>query len=123
MEIETYWRSILNQDAKTMRNFFHEDARINWYNTNEQFTVDEFIEVNCLYPGTWSGKIEKVFELDNTLLSVVHIKSMENENSFYVTSFMRLKNDKIELLEEYWGENGEAPRWRLDRKIGKKMKE
>ena len=35
---------------------------------------------------------------------------------------MLLENDKIVKLDEYWGDNGEIPQWRMIKNIGVKIK-
>lgn len=42
--------------------------------------------------------------------------------SFHVVSFIKLKDDKIVSMDEYWADDGEAPAWRQDMKIGRKIK-
>ena len=59
-DINAYFASVLRKDAEALRLFFLEDAVIRWHNTNEAFTVDEFIRANCEYPGRWTGEIERV---------------------------------------------------------------
>ena len=39
--------------------------------------------------------------------------------SFHVVSFIRLENGLIKELTEYWSDDGEAPEWRKEMKIGK----
>lgn len=119
MDIQEYWKATLRQDASTMKNYFDSDAYIRWHNTNEQFTVDEFIQANCEYPYTWDGNIERVQTIDDVIITVVHVFSIDQPISVHVTSFIRIKNDKIMSIDEYWGDDGIAPQWRLDKKIGK----
>lgn len=118
MDLSRYWEAALKQDAKTMREFFHKDAFINWHNTNERFTVEEFIRANCEYPGEWDGKIERIEQIHDLYITVTHVYSSDQKSSFHVTSFIRLENDKIALIDEYWGDDGTAPQWRLDKHIG-----
>lgn len=53
-----------------LKKFFNEDAYIDWHNTNERFTVDEFIEVNCTYPDKWGGEVERVEQIEIYLLQL-----------------------------------------------------
>lgn len=53
MNIHQYWADCLKQNEEGMRSYFHKDAIIRWHNTNEGFTLDEFIIANCEYPGKW----------------------------------------------------------------------
>lgn len=119
MDIHEYWKVILRQDAISMKKYFACDAYIRWHNTNEQFSVDEFIRANCEYPYTWDGDIERVRTIGDVIVSVVHVFSMNQPFSAHVTSFIRIQNDKIVSIDEYWGDDGIAPQWRLDKKIGK----
>ena len=34
----------------------------------------------------------------------------------------KLKDDKIVAMDEYWADDGEAPKWRQDMKIGSKIR-
>lgn len=101
-----------------MRTFFHDDAFVNWHNTNEHFTVEQFIKANCEYPGQWDGEIEYYIEKDDLTITVVHVFSLDKKLSFHVTSFIKVKEDKIISIDEYWGEDGIAPQWRLEQHIG-----
>ena len=49
--LKNYWKAVLEQDEKTLPEFFREDALIRWHNTDEEFTVHEFVRANCEYPG------------------------------------------------------------------------
>ena len=51
MNIKQFWKAVLTQDEKEIREYFRKDAYINWHCTNEHFTVDEYIIANCEYPG------------------------------------------------------------------------
>ncbi|MCM1299648.1 MAG: nuclear transport factor 2 family protein [Firmicutes bacterium] len=121
MDIKGYWRDVLNQDEKAIAAYFHENACINWHNTDERFTVCEFIRANCEYPGEWCGEIERVKEMGNLLVTAVRVFDKDRSASFHVTSFIKLLNDKIVSLDEYWGDDGKAPQWRLDLNIGNKI--
>lgn len=51
MDVIEFWRYVLEQDADRLREFFCEDAYVNWHCTNEHFNVNEYIRANCEYPG------------------------------------------------------------------------
>ena len=118
MNIENYWKATLAQDADAMRTFFHRDAYVNWHNTNEHFAVEDFLRVNCEYPGRWDGEIERTIQTGDLLICVVHVFSTDGKLSFHVTSFLKIKEGKITSIDEYWGEDGQAPQWRIDQQIG-----
>lgn len=120
--IYEFYDSILNQNASEIKKFFNEDAYIDWHNTNERFTVDEFIEVNCTYPDKWTGEVERVEQIGKLLIVVAKVINVLDKSSFYVNSFILLENGKISKLDEYWGDNGEIPQWRMIKNIGVKIK-
>lgn len=78
------------------------------------------MRANCDYPGTWNGEIERIEQIENTIITVTHI--WNNDMSFHVTSFFKIESQKIMALDEYWGDDGVAPQWRLDKHIGKPIK-
>ncbi len=123
LDIHRYWSAVLAQDAAELREFFAPDAYVNWHNTNEHFTVEEFIRANCEYPGQWAGEIEQMLFAENTVITAVHVYTQDKTLSFHVTSFIRLQAGKIASIDEYWGDDGPAPGWRQDMKIGRRIRE
>lgn len=75
------------------------------------------MRANCDYPGIWSGKIQRIEQNGSNIITVTHV--WNNEMSFHVTSFFKIEDEKIKKLDEYWGDDGAAPQWRLDKSIGK----
>lgn len=122
MEIQEFWKAVLDQNEQEIRKYFHEDAYINWHCTNEHFTVDEFIVANCGYPGNWTGKIERIEKADGLLITVTHVYPIEKTSSFHVTSFIKIRDNKIASVDEYWADDGLPPQWRIDKHIGKTIK-
>lgn len=114
-----YWKFIAEQNAEKISAFFHEDAYVRWHCTNEHFTVSEFLRANCEYPGDWKGKVERIEQNGNMIITVAQICS--GEISFHVVSFFQMKQEKIMALDEYWGDDGEVPQWRLEKHIGSKI--
>ncbi len=47
LNIHKFWAAVLKQDADAIRSYFAPTAFVNWHNTNEHFSVDEFIRANC----------------------------------------------------------------------------
>ena len=119
MDVQKYWDAVFKQQAEVMRTYFHKEARIRWINTNEGFTVEEFIRANCEYPGNWEGQIERTVAADNTLFTIVHVFSADCQASFHVASLIEIQGDKIISLDEIWGDDGPAPQWRLDLRLGR----
>lgn len=118
MNVHNFWKAVLQQDEQEIRKYFHEDAYVNWHCTNEHFLVDEFIRANCEYPGDWDGEVERVECVGELTITVTHVYSVDRELSFHVTSFIKIVDDKISAMDEYWAEDGSAPQWRLDKHIG-----
>ena len=118
MDIKEFWNAVLKQDAEKLRTFFHDSAYVNWHCTNEHFTVSEYIIANCEYPGDWDGTIERIEKVGDLIITAVKVFPVTKEVSFHVVSFMEIENDKIIAMNEYWGDDGSAPQWRLDKHIG-----
>lgn len=122
MNIRQYWEDVLNQDANAIRAWFFPDAWINWHNTNEHFTVEEFIRANCEYPGAWAGEIEQLVQTEDRIITATHVHTQDNALHFHVTSFIRVQENKIRSIDEYWGDDGIAPQWRRELHIGCQIK-
>ena len=121
-DVYKFFDMVLSQNALEIKKFFNEDAYIDWHNTNERFTVDEFIKVNCTYPDKWGGEVERVEQIGNLIIAVAKVINVFDKSSFYVNSFILLENGKISKLDEYWGDNGKIPQWRMIKNIGVKIK-
>ena len=121
MNIKEFWNAVLKQDEDQLSTFFKANAYVNWNCTNEHFTVKEFIQANCEYPGEWDGEIERIEEVGNVIITVVNVFSCDKKLSFHVVSFIEIEGDKIVAINEYWGDDGAAPQWRLDKKIGTRI--
>lgn len=119
MDINRFWEAVLKQDAVAIRSYFREDAYVNWHCTNEHFTVEEYIRANCEYPGEWDGKVERVHQSGDLMITATHVYIKDGGLSFHVTSFLSLKDDKIAAMDEYWGDDGEAPKWWQEMHIGR----
>lgn len=122
MNIYDFWKDILGQNANAIRGYFDKDAYINWHCTNEHFNVDEFIVANCEYPGDWNGEVERVEKTNDVFITVTHVYSKDKVLSFHVTSFIKVVGDKIVSVDEYWADDGDVPKWRLAKNIGKAIK-
>lgn len=122
MNIQNYWKDVLEQNEQALKAYFHKDAYVNWHCSNEHFTVDEFIRANCEYPGAWDGEIERIEQINDVIITVTRVFTKDNSMSFHVTSFIKLVDDKIIAVDEYWGDDTAAPQWRQDKHIGTKIK-
>ena len=117
-DVVSFWRSVVNQERTRLEDFFLPDAVIRWHNTNEQFSVGEFIRANCDYPGQWRGQVERVERTDGTIVTVIRVFAADDSVSFHVVSFIRLLGERIAELDEYWSEDGEPPDWRKELRFG-----
>lgn len=122
MNITQFWIDVLHQNADAIRTYFAPDAWVNWHNTNEHFSVEEFIRANCEYPGDWDGEIEQMMKTDTHIITATHVFSKDRKQHFHVTSFIRVATDKIVSIDEYWGEDSEAPQWRKEMHIGTQIR-
>lgn len=118
VDVYSYWKAVLCQDADGIRAYFHESALVRWHNTNECFTVGEFIRANCDYPGDWGGEVERLEVMGDLAVTVTHVYSADKSLSFHVVSFIRFDKERIVSIDEYWGDDGQAPQWRIDMNIG-----
>ena len=121
VNIYAFWEDVLRQDKDAIKLYFHENAYINWHCTNEHFNVEEFIRANCEYPGEWTGEVERCEYAGDTIITATHVYTKDKTLSFHVASFIRVINDKIVAIDEYWGNDEPAPKWRLDKHIGKEI--
>ena len=122
IEMKEFWKAIVGQKSNEIRSYFKETAIIRWHNTNEEFTLEEFIRANCEYPGKWDCEVERIEEIGDLIITVTKVFSTDSSISVHATSFLRMEDDKISEVDEYWGDDGEAPKWRLDMNIGKRIR-
>ena len=122
MNVKQFWKAVLAQDEQEIRKYFHKDAYVNWHCSNEHFTVEEFIRANCDNPGDWDGEVEKIVTTDDMIITATRVYPKDRSTSFHVTSFIKLQDDKITAMDEYWADDSEAPKWRQDMKIGRKIR-
>lgn len=120
--LKEFWKAIVGQNPNEIRKYFKQTAIIRWHNTNEKFTLEEFLRANCEYPGKWDCEVERIEEIGNLIITVTRVFSTDGSVSVHATSFLRMEDDKIASMDEYWGDDGEAPKWRLDMEIGKRIR-
>ena len=122
MNIYAFWQAVLAQDRDAIRSYFLGDAIVNWHCTNERFTVEEFIRANCEYPGEWDGEVERIEQNGDLITTVTRVCPVDRSASFHAVSFIRLQEDKIVSMDEYWSDDGPAPEWRREMRIGTNIK-
>ncbi|MGL5150064.1 MAG: nuclear transport factor 2 family protein [Cetobacterium sp.] len=119
--IFNFFKDVIEQKKERLREYFDSEAKILWYETNEKFTVDEYLIANCEYPGDWIGEVKRVESIGDLVIFVGEVMPKDKSSRHYCTSFMKLKNNKIVLLEEYWTEEVKVPIWRKEKNIGCKI--
>ncbi|ABW18689.1 nuclear transport factor 2 family protein [Alkaliphilus oremlandii] len=118
-QVISLWNDMDHQNWDALYTYFQDDAIINWNNTNESFNVTEFVKANAEYPGDWSIEIERLECIQNLVISVVKVQLKRDAVSVHATSFFEFEDGKIKLLNEYWGDDGEPPQWRIEKQIGR----
>lgn len=119
MNMEIFFEDVVSQNKTKLRTYFHNDAVIRWHCTNEIFSVEEYIKANCEYPGDWEGKIERIEKADKSIILVCKVFPKNKSISSHVVSFIKVDNDLIVEMDEYWSDDGMAPEWRRKMNIGK----
>lgn len=116
-----FWTDVAAQNDARLRNYFAPNAYIRWNNTNEQFTVEEYIIANCEYPGEWCGEVERIELIGDLAVTATRVWSSDNSASFHVCSFFEFQGEKISVLNEYWGDDDVVPQWRIEKHIGRSI--
>lgn len=122
MDIAAFWKDVLSQNYSALAEYFCEDAVIRWHCSNEQFTVSEYIQANCDYPGSWGGEIERIETAGDLIITAVRVYPADRRASFHVVSFLCLQDGLIQTMDEYWADDGDTPQWRQKMKIGKPIR-
>ena len=122
MDVKAFWRDVLSQNREALQAYFCKHAVIRWHCTNEKFTVQEYIKVNCDYPSEWDGEIERIDRAGETWITVVRVFPKDKSASFHAVSFIKSKEDRISEMDEYWADDGEAPEWRLNMRVGEAIR-
>ena len=111
---------IVSKNAEAIKPYFTPDAIICWHDSNEQFTLEEFIKANCEYPSTWTCSVERIEKLERGFAITAQLN--HPEDGFYVkyVGFIEL-NDKclVQKLDEWFVAIEDVPQWRKDMKIGR----
>ena len=119
--VRLFWECIHNADFDGLNKIMSDGACIRLPNTKEIFkSKNKYIEFNKKYPGRWYVDLEKVYECETTFISVAKVFNAENTISIYVTSFFKFKNNLIEEIIEYYSDNGEPPKWRLEENLSER---
>lgn len=52
------------------------------------------------------------------IITAVRVFPKDKAASFHVVSFIRVEDEQIRSMDEYWADDGDAPQWRRELKIG-----
>jgi len=122
-EPNAFLQDIVSKKADAIKGHFAKDAIICWHDSNEQFTLEEFIRANCEYPSTWNCEVERIEKYAKGF--VVAAQMDHPEDGFYIkyVSFIELDDyEKVKRLDEYFVAIEEIPQWRKDMKVGQPIR-
>ncbi len=112
--VRKFWQIFDDARYDDVAGLLRADCNVYWPNTRELFKGREkLINVNKRYPGRWYIDIVDIISKDDLVISVVRVYSKVNNQNFYATSFFKFKDGLIAEITEYWGENTDAPAWRI----------
>ena len=108
MDIKAFWNDVITQNRFTLPSYFCEDAVICWHCTNGIVIIR----------GNGMVKLKRIEQFDSKIIIVGKVQSFDNTISCHVTTFIKLLDDKICEMDEYWADDGEIPSWRKKLGIG-----
>lgn len=118
----SFWRDVAEQNKTALKTYFTPDAYVRWNDTNEQFSVEEYIVANCEYPGEWRGEVERIVLTGDLAVTVTRVWLSDGSATFHAVSFFEFQEEKIAVLNEYWSHDSSVPQWRLEKHIGRPIK-
>lgn len=118
----SFWRDVAEQNKAALKTYFTPDAYVRWNDTNEQFSVEEYIVANCEYPGEWRGEVERIVLTGDLAVTVTRVWLSDGSATFHAVSFFEFQKEKIAVLNEYWSHDSSVPQWRLEKHIGRPIK-
>ncbi len=120
--VQAYFAYFDQRDFEEARSLLSDDLMV-WYpNTREVFQGSRpYIQMNQEYPGHWRIELKELHTLDDQIITITRVYQEGNNQSFHAVSFFRFNRGKISEIHEYWGEDGEAPQWRLEKGFSKQI--
>ncbi len=119
--VRDYWVYLSEQKFHEAGALMAKNAIVKEPNTREIYVnAQDYVRLNEEYPGNWKASIEKLVSIDDLVISVVKLEDSEQQISMYATSFFIVKDELITELEQYWGDNGEPPDWRIEKSLAKR---
>jgi len=99
--VERLWRALAARDWETARSELHPNATIEWPTRGERFdSCDAFIEVHRAIPGPWDLDVGRIITEGRDIASEVVVTTPDD--TWYVASFFRLGDGRIQHATEYW---------------------
>lgn len=68
--------------------------------------------MNKAYPGKHNISVRRLETSGTSVVSLVHIKSIDLAQEVWSTSFFDFENGQIAKVTEFWSDLYEAPEWR-----------
>lgn len=119
--VKRSWKLMSDGKFDEVGELMSEDAEVRLPNTREIFIGrDKYINFNKMYPGRWIITLDRIFSKDDIVVSAVMVEAEDRSISFYATSFFTIKDNLISEIVEYWGDNGEPPKWRIEEKLSER---
>lgn len=113
--VKEFWNLMSDGMFNEVGELIEKDANVWLPNTREVFRGrDKYITFNKMYPGRWIITIEKLLSKDDMVITVVKVEEENKSNSSYATSFFTIRDNIIDEITEYWGDNTEPPIWRKE---------
>lgn len=109
--IKSFWNDLISSNKSELWKYFSEETLINVHNISRMITVEEYINRNCDHTEEWSGEIVRIVEMNGLSVVIAKINTSDVNLSYNVVSFIKIKDDKIINIDEYWAENGRMPMW------------
>jgi len=114
------WRDMHDQAWDKIAGYYSETAVIRVHDTNEQFTLEEFVSMNRSIPGGgWSVDVERLERAGDIVVSVARLTPKDDLDTNFVVSFFEVQDGKIVKQDDYWGVYGSPEEWRAGTPIGK----
>ena len=118
--IEQFYKDMTAKKDSELRAYFNPSAIICWHDSNEQFTLDEYIKVNCAFPSSWTATIERVEQYAKGLIVTAQHDNAQEKISVKHVAFIELNTDgKITRFDEYYVAMEEVPKWRSEMGLGR----
>ena len=118
--VKRFWKLMSSRLFEDAGKLMDKNCVVFFPNTREVFKGrDKYVKMNQKYPGK-TMVIEKMMSKGDTVVSAVKVKSEDKTSSFYDTAFFVIKDSTITEITEYWGDNSEPPKWRIEENLSEK---